>query len=66
MKKNMYKKLTSTSPCIIRTKMMTNGSRFNAPGTSKLRNDEHAMAVPKIRFAGNMDARKPPGTCVTK
>jgi hypothetical protein len=37
-----------------------------APGKNKLRNAEQAMAVPKILFAGNIDAKKPPGICVMR
>lgn len=37
-----------------------------APGTKRFKKADVAIAVPKIRFAGNAEAKKPPGTCVTK
>lgn len=57
--------LTSTSPCSTRIRMMTSGIS-NAPGRNKLRKAEQAMAVPKILLAGKTDAKKPPGTWVTR
>lgn len=59
------KALTSTSPCNTRIHMIMAGNS-KAPGKNKLRNAEQAMAVPKILFAGNTDAKKPPGICVIR
>lgn len=59
--KNKYN-LTSTKPCIVLTIIKTIGCKLLAPGTSKLRNDEQKIAVPKILLAGYLDAKKPPGT----
>lgn len=58
--------LTSTKPCIVLTIIKTIGCRLLAPGTNKLRKDEQKIAVPKILFAGYLDAKNPPGTCVTR
>lgn len=37
-----------------------------APGTRRFKNDDVAIAVPNILFAGYLDAKNPPGTCVIK
>ena len=58
--------LTSTNPWEALTRITRTGCAFMAAGTNRLRKDEMAMAVPKIRLAGKMEAKKPPGTWVIK
>ena len=40
------------------------GSHIVAAGTNRFRQDERNIAVPNSLFAGNLEARNPPGSWV--
>lgn len=60
-------KLTSKSPCSTRTPITTCPCiSVMANGTIKCSEAELTIERPKILFAGNLDAMKPPGICVIR